>query len=524
MSGHAPMSLTGHPGQGVIPEGFAVIGTKVNNYELVSLLGEGGMGAVYVAQHPFLGRKAAIKVLRPELAQDTQLVGRFMNEARAANAIGHPNIIDVMDVGLLPDGLPYMLMELLRGETLAKRLSRGRLAVPAAITVARQTASALAAAHEKGIVHRDLKPENLFLLTDTTHPGGERVKVLDFGIAKLRGDSLRSSVKTRAGSIMGTPMYMSPEQCRGIADEIDHRSDIYALGIILYEMVVGEPPFASEGVGDVLVKHLLEPPVPPSQRNPEVPPALEQTILRALAKTRDERFATMADFLAVLEGRPPSEAPLGIRTTSQDAMVAVEPPRVSAVMTRPATGAHRRASAMQPAIGATTVPEDPGMMPVPARATTFSMTAGEADLALAIEPRRKKMVAIAAVAATAILGGVATLVMLPRRAQVAPPATAVVEAAPVHAAAPPKPPEPPVLPAPVAAPVPVAATVESPPPAPEAAPPKPRPVRPAAMVKSRPPKPAAKPAAKPAEMLAPVKPATPTPPAPPPAAPKPQRW
>src|SRR6185436_9305058 len=146
------------------------------------------MGTVYVAEHPFMGRKAAIKVLRPELAKDRNLVERFMNEARAANAIGHPNIIDIIDVGLLPSGVPYLMMEFLVGESLSLRIMRRRpMPVAEALDVAAQTASALAAAHEKNIVHRDLKPDNLFLIGDRANPTG-RIKVLDFGIAKLRGE------------------------------------------------------------------------------------------------------------------------------------------------------------------------------------------------------------------------------------------------------------------------------------------------------------------------------------------------
>jgi serine/threonine-protein kinase len=278
-----------------------VIGERVNNYEVKSLLGEGGMGAVYLAQHPFMGRKAAVKVLRRELAQDRGLVERFMNEARAANAIHHPNIIDIIDVGQLPSGIPYLMMEFLEGESLARRIEReGRFPIDAAIDVAMQTASALQAAHSKEIVHRDLKPDNLFLVPDEGRPFGFRVKVLDFGIAKLRGELSGSGEKTQTGSVMGTPPYMSPEQCRGITEEIDHRTDIYALGIILYEMVVGRPPFMSTGWGEVVLMHVTKPPPPPRERNPAVSPQLEAIILKALAKQRDDRFATMAELQAAL--------------------------------------------------------------------------------------------------------------------------------------------------------------------------------------------------------------------------------
>jgi tRNA A-37 threonylcarbamoyl transferase component Bud32 len=278
-----------------------IIGHKINNYEVQRLIGEGGMGAVYIAQHTIIGRKAAIKVLRREFSEDTGLVSRFMNEARAAAAIGHPNIVDVVDVGNLPDGTPYMMMEFLVGEDLSKRLAKGRLSLEQTVHIALQAGSAIGAAHEKGIVHRDLKPENLFLVPDPTAPGRERVKVLDFGIAKLRGDFSGGSVKTKTGSLLGTPQYMSPEQCRGIPDGIDHRSDIYSFGIILYEMMCGAPPFVSEGLGDILLMHLTQMPDPPSLRNPELPDWMEKILLKALEKNSTDRFSSMAEFLAALE-------------------------------------------------------------------------------------------------------------------------------------------------------------------------------------------------------------------------------
>src|SRR5580704_8159885 len=174
-----------------------LIGERINNYEVVSVLGEGGMGAVYLALHPFMGRKAAIKVLKRELAEDAGLVERFMNEARAANAIRHPNIIDIIDVGRLPSGIPYLMMEYLDGQSLAARIAIERqMSVGGALNVGVQTASALRAAHAKGIVHRDLKPDNLFLISDDD--GNQtRVKVLDFGIAKLRGELTGSGAKTQ---------------------------------------------------------------------------------------------------------------------------------------------------------------------------------------------------------------------------------------------------------------------------------------------------------------------------------------
>ena len=285
-----------------------MIGKHINNYEVVSLLGEGGMGTVYLAVHPIMGRKAAIKVLKPELARDESLVGRFFNEARAANAIRHPNIIDIIDVGLTPDeNVPYMLMEFLEGESLAARLDRVRpLPVDQAVEITLQTASALAAAHSKGIVHRDLKPDNLFLVPDEMVGNGERVKVLDFGIAKLRDDMRGSSMKTRTGAIMGTAAYMSPEQCQGLIEKLDHRTDVYALGIILFEMLCGGPPFISEGFGDIIIMHVMKEPENPQLKNPAIPDNVSAAILRALAKSPADRFQSMLEFQAALRAHAPS--------------------------------------------------------------------------------------------------------------------------------------------------------------------------------------------------------------------------
>jgi eukaryotic-like serine/threonine-protein kinase len=278
-----------------------VIGHKVNNYEIKRLLGEGGMGAVYLAEHPLLGRKAAVKVLKPELAANTELVQRFLNEARAANAIHHPNIIDIIDVGLLPEGVPYMMMEFLEGESLSARLRRvPRLPVSEACKYARQTASALAAAHAVSIVHRDLKPDNLFIVPDAQNPGQERIKVLDFGIAKLRPEFAPGTPRTGVGALMGTPAYMSPEQCMGKTTEIDHRADIYALGIILHEMLCGQPPFVGQSFGELFLQHITVAPKPLRSFRPDVSAQLEAVVLKALEKDYKDRIQTMEEFLRLL--------------------------------------------------------------------------------------------------------------------------------------------------------------------------------------------------------------------------------
>jgi hypothetical protein len=259
-----------------------------------------------------LGRKAAVKVLKPELAANTELVQRFLNEARAANAIHHPNIIDIIDVGLLPEGVPYMMMEFLEGESLSTRLRRlQRLTVSEALKYARQTASALAAAHAVSIVHRDLKPDNLFVVPDAQNPGQERIKVLDFGIAKLRPEFAPGTPRTGVGALMGTPAYMSPEQCMGKTTEIDHRADIYALGIILHEMLCGQPPFVGQSFGELFLQHITVAPKPLRSIRPDVPAQLEAVVLKALEKDYKDRIQTMEEFLSLLAQAPSGSTLMG---------------------------------------------------------------------------------------------------------------------------------------------------------------------------------------------------------------------
>lgn len=389
-----------------------MIGKHINNYEVVSLLGEGGMGTVYLALHPIMGRKAAIKVLKPELARDESLVTRFFNEARAANAIRHPNIIDIIDVGLLPEeNVPYMLMEFLEGESLATRLERSKhLPLESAVEIAIQTASALAAAHSQGIVHRDLKPDNLFLVPDEMIDSGERVKVLDFGIAKLRDDMRGSSMRTRTGAIMGTAAYMSPEQCQGLIERIDQRTDIYALGIILYEMLCGAPPFLSEGFGDIIIMHVMREPEPPQLRNPTVTNAVSNAILRALAKDPDHRFQSMVEFQAALrEHASPHSMPSPVATAILDAA----PSRPSHGMAFDGTLAtppplSPKPRTFPPAKVPTYVEPTTGLK----QTTTFRNAAGEvSDTELVPRGKRRTAIAVAAIVGLAAIGLVLTVIL-----------------------------------------------------------------------------------------------------------------
>ena len=278
-----------------------MIGTTIGNYLVRDKIGEGGMGVVYLAEHVRIGRKVAIKVLLPEYSQNPEVVSRFFTEARASAAIKNEHIIDIIDEGKLPDGSSYIIMEWLEGEPLVKTLEREkRLPLERTLHIARGIARALAAAHARNIVHRDLKPDNVFLVQRGDDP--DFAKVLDFGIAKLLGNegagAPQVASKTRTGAIIGTPMYMSPEQCRGVA--VDARSDIYSCGVIIYQMLVGVVPFQSEGLGELLLKHMTEAPRPLRELDPSLPEQVEIAVLRALEKDPDKRYRRIEDFVADL--------------------------------------------------------------------------------------------------------------------------------------------------------------------------------------------------------------------------------
>lgn len=230
-------------------------GAMVMNYRIVQLIGRGGMGLVFEAVHKDLGRRVAIKVLHPELAQHPQLITRFLNEARAVNLVRHPGLIEIFEFGLLEAGIPYFIMEHLDGELLSQRMRRhpGPLG-QGTLRLARQIALALRAAHAKGIVHRDLKPDNVMIIPLPDQEGAEQVKILDFGVAKIQGQFPIDARFTVTGMTLGTPQYMSPEQCMGIA-AVDGKADVYALGVMLYEMLSGSLPFRAEQSFDYMALH-----------------------------------------------------------------------------------------------------------------------------------------------------------------------------------------------------------------------------------------------------------------------------
>ena len=246
---------------------------------------------MYLAEHTLLGRRAAIKVLLPELSAQRHSVDRFFNEARAATTVSDPGIVQVFDFGYEGD-IAYIVMEFLDGEALSSRLKRiGALDPSMALRIGRQIAGSLGAIHAAGLVHRDLKPDNVFMTRDPEAQSGERPKILDFGIAKL-GDNSPNRIVTRTGQVMGTPVYMSPEQCSG--DPVDHRADVYSLGCVIYQMLVGRPPFKG-GIIEVISAHLRDPAPAPSAMVARLPGSVDELVRRCLAKSRDERFASMAE-------------------------------------------------------------------------------------------------------------------------------------------------------------------------------------------------------------------------------------
>jgi serine/threonine-protein kinase len=315
----------------------------LDRYRLIKKLGEGGMGAVYLAEHVTIKKICAIKVLNPEYAHKTDLVERFLQEARAASMIAHENVVEITDFGATPNGSVFFVMEMLVGEDLADTIKRdapmpwSRVA-PMALQICR----ALGAAHAKGIIHRDMKPENCFRIERSGNP--DFIKVLDFGIAKVTTEDPDGTAGrlTNTGMIFGTPTYMSPEQAQG--QRVDHRSDIYALGVILYEMVTGKVPFSADNFMGILTKHMFDQPVAPSEVAPDagILPEVEALILKALQKDRSFRFQTMQELaqaiLAVGTGAEP------VNVVPEARARPISEGRPTAFLSRAITGPGLRAS------------------------------------------------------------------------------------------------------------------------------------------------------------------------------------
>jgi serine/threonine protein kinase len=385
----------------------SLVGQSIGNYKVVQQIGEGGMGVVYLAEHPVIGRKVAIKLLHATFARDSETVSRFFNEARAIHMIAHPNIVEILDFGQTTDGQPYFIMEFLDGQPLAARIEAGPVPPVEAVTIASQICDALQAAHDKNIVHRDLKPHNVYLVGSPAKP---TVKILDFGVAKMttgwnNAESGGHSVKTRTGSLMGTPLYMSPEQCRG-SGKLDHRTDIYSLAVILYEMIAGVPPFTAEGVGELFAKHMLEPAPSLSIAAPHTPPHVVRAVARALAKDLEDRFATMVDFREALNGRLDMTVAPGAPRARSVSQVATSPGN------RPVTVVGRQSE----------------------EATTRSSAVSQMGDVSLVPRRSHKGVLISVVVAVAVAGG-AILLLRPEKPNLPP--TPAVSKTPPHPAEPP---------------------------------------------------------------------------------------
>jgi serine/threonine-protein kinase len=307
------------PRPSVISRAELVGSTIDGRYIVEALIGEGGMGLVYRCRHRALGKLVAVKVLHRELAHDRDLTDRFVLEAKAASAVGSAHIADTLDFGELRDGSTYLAMEYLEGHTLSEVLeAEGHLLPPRAAHIGRQIAKGLGAAHIRGIIHRDLKPDNVFLVDRDGDP--DFVKILDFGIAKVAS---AQNQLTRVGAVFGTPQYMSPEQAS--AASVDHRSDIYALGVILYEMATGKVPFDGDAPLSVMSQHVNDEPIPPSARpdSQRLPAMLEAIIMRCLAKHPADRFATMSELADALRRlsdptATPLEAPVVLTRRKAD--------------------------------------------------------------------------------------------------------------------------------------------------------------------------------------------------------------
>jgi len=306
----------------------SLIGAALGNYRILELLGEGGMGAVYLAQNPLIESKVAIKVLHASWVTNSDMVRRFIDEARAVNRVEHPGTVRIHDFSEQEDGGLYLVMEYLEGQTLREEMrQRGVMEPKTVVEIVAQAGAVLDAVHKKGIVHRDLKPENIYRVKDDAIPSGLRVKVLDFGIAKLTEDVGGFGQKTETGLVFGSPQYMSNEQCCDTKN-VDLRTDIYSLGAITYELLCNRTPFRADSLGALVKMQVEGAPLPPSTVNNSVPPQMDAVVLKALALNPDQRYQSVLDFCAALE-------------VSADAPVSRGAPEASSLPAPSAAPAHK---------------------------------------------------------------------------------------------------------------------------------------------------------------------------------------
>jgi len=406
---------------------MAVLGETVGSYRIISKLSVGGMGTVYRAEHTLIGKLAAVKVLHPELSTNRDIVNRFFNEAKATTSIKHPGIVEVFDFGYMASGHAFLVMEFLDGMSLAdRRDTRGRMGEGEAAMLLRGVCSALSAAHAKGIVHRDLKPDNIFLVPDPDSAIGERAKVLDFGIAKLTDVGPAGSA-TKTGVVMGTPTYMSPEQCRG-AGEVDQRADLYSIGCIFHELLTGRPPFVDPGAGELIGAHLYVAPERPSVFLPSISRHSEKLILALLSKDPAHRPQTAKELgqrfqeIAQEQGWITHLSPAGITAPS---MPLLTPPPLSTEPAPPSTQPSRPPRATTP-FGLTS----PALVVAgEARVDQPTTLSGAASQSITDVPRRSRRgLGLAMVAAALIAGGTVAFFQLgsaPTRGSATSPAATV---------------------------------------------------------------------------------------------------
>ncbi|HRI51519.1 MAG TPA: protein kinase [Pseudomonadota bacterium] len=437
----------------------ALSGQVVANYRVGRLIGRGGMGAVYEAVHQYLGRRAALKVLHAQFTQTPELTARFINEARAANVVQHPSVVSVFEIGQLEDGTRYILMEYLDGPRLSQRIreltaaaelpaAEGGSAAAAAsrvivsVRLVRQLASALRALHDKGVIHRDLKPDNILVVKDPEAPGGERAKLLDFGIAKFLTEQGRvgespfpgvpAYVKTAFGALLGTPMYMGPEQWRGKGN-VDHRADIYSLGCIFFELLTGRPPYSASAIPHLMQMHVWQKPPQGLFTRPDIPNQLAELVQRMMAKEPAERPTTieveeqlehiLAQLLspaaaerakgqvATLLLRPDAQAIQATTEPAEDATMPIvrQAPIRAGQLARPPLAAPAMPGRAT-AAGALPPAEPDELTPIPPAERTSS---GSAQLVPIGRRRPGLRYAIAGLLLVFVLGGVARLIFPP---------------------------------------------------------------------------------------------------------------